>query len=101
MTITLFMTILTVGASVSSVLTEALKGVFKAYNVEYSANLIAIINGVFVGCGGCCVFYSFLDIPFTLNNILCLVLMGFSVALGSMVGYDKVIQLVNQIKDMK
>ena len=50
-----------------------------------------------VGCGGTAIAYVLLGIPFVLPNVLCLVLMCGVVWLGSMIGYDKVMQLVKQI----
>jgi hypothetical protein len=39
------------------------------------------------------------DIPWTVNNIICLILMGIAVWIASMIGYDKVIQLLKQLTD--
>ena len=41
------------------------------------------------------------NIPWTTNNIICLVLMGVAVWIASMVGYDKLLQLLKQIADVK
>lgn len=98
MNATLFILLITICCAVSALLTEGIKQFFKnRAEKKCSANLIALINGMFVGCGGTAVAYILLAIPFTIQNIICLVLMGFAVWLGSMVGYDKVIQLVKQI----
>lgn len=40
-------------------------------------------------------------IPWTTNNIICLVLMGVAVWVASMIGYDKLLQLLKQIADVK
>lgn len=101
MTITLFITMLTMGAGITALLTEALKKAYINAKKEYSANVIALIDAVIVGCGGTAVLYMLLDIPWTINNIICMVLMGVAVWMGSMIGYDKIIQLVNQIIDIK
>lgn len=97
MTITLFITILTIGAAVTSLLTEAIKKFYENAHREYSANVIALINALVVGCGGTAVTYMLLGTPWTVNNIICLILMGIAVWIGSMIGYDKVIQLLKQI----
>lgn len=44
--------------------------------------------------------YMLQDIPWTTNNIICLVLMGVAVWIASMIGYDKLLQLVRQIADL-
>lgn len=45
--------------------------------------------------------YMLQGIPWTTNNIICLVLMGVAVWVASMIGYDKLLQLLKQIADIK
>lgn len=45
--------------------------------------------------------YMLQEIPWTTNNIICLVLMGVAVWIASMIGYDKLLQLLKQIADVK
>lgn len=99
MSITLFITVLTIGAAITALLTEAIKKAYSNAKKEYSANVIALINAVVVGCGGTAVTYMLLGIEWTVNNVICLILMGVAVWIGSMTGYDKIIQLVKQIKE--
>jgi len=94
----LFIVILTIGASVSSLMTEAIKKAFIDAGKDFSANLIALVNALLIGCGGTAACYCFLDIPWSANNISCLFLMALCVWIAEMVGYDKVIQLIGQIK---
>lgn len=101
MTITLFIVLATICCAVSGLLTEGIKAWFKNAGKEYSANLIALIDALVVGCGGTAIAYVLLGIAFTLPNILCLVLMIGVVWLGSMIGYDKVMQLITQIASIK
>ncbi len=97
MTVTLFMTIIVVASMVASLLTEAIKKAYENAKKEYSANIIALVNAIVVGCGGTAVVYMLLNIPWTVNNIICLILMGAAVWIGAMIGYDKVIQTIQQI----
>lgn len=101
MTVTLFILLATICCAVSIALTEGVKAWFKNANKPYSANLIALIDALVVGCGGTAIAYVLMGIAFTLPNILCLVLMMGVVWLGSMIGYDKVMQLVAQIATIK
>lgn len=101
MTITIFLLLIAICSAVSSLLTEGIKIWCKNAGKNYSANLIALINAVVVGCGGTAITYILMGIAFTLPNILCLVLMTGAIWLGSMIGYDKVIQLITQITNMK
>lgn len=100
MTVTLFITMLTIGAGVTSLLTEAIKKAYSNAGKEYSANMIALINAIVVGCGGTAILYMLTSIPWTVNNIICLFLMGIAVWIASMIGYDKIIQLLQQIANI-
>lgn len=97
MTVTLFITILTLGSTVSGLITEAIKTAYAGANKPYSANAIALIDAIVVGIGGTAISYSFIGIDWTGNNILCMVLMGLAVWVSSMIGYDKVVQLLQQL----
>lgn len=101
MTITLFIFIFTVGAMAAGLLTEAVKKAYQEAETKYSANKIALINAAIVGGFGTASAYVLLDIAWTIQNIICLVLMIVLVWIGSMIGYDKIIQLLAQIKITK
>lgn len=101
MTVTLFISIFTVGAAISGLLTEAVKKAYQNAQKEYSSNVIALINAVVVGGLGTACAYMLLEIPWTVNNIICLALMAVVVWMGSMIGYDKIVQLLKQIGDVK
>lgn len=99
MTITLFITFMTVDAAVSGLLTEAIKKAYQNAGRKYSANVIALINAAVIGGLGMAAVYMLLGIPWTVNNIICLVIMIVAVWIGSMIGYDKIIQLLKQIQE--
>ena len=100
MSVTLFITILTIGGMVTTLLTEAIKKMYANMQKAYSSNIIALVNAIVVGCGGTAVVYMLSGIEWSVNNIICLVLMAVSVWIASMLGFDKVIQTVNQIANM-
>lgn len=100
MTITLFIMIFTIGAAAASMLTEAIKKACQNVGKEYSANIIALIDAVIVGGLGTAAAYIILGIAWTINNITCLALMIVLVWIGSMIGYDKIIQLFTQIRSI-
>jgi hypothetical protein len=100
MSITLFITILTIGGMVTALLTEAIKKMYANMKKDYSANIIALVNAIVVGCGGTAVVYMLMNIPWTVNNIICMILMTIAVWIASMLGFDKVLQTVNQIANM-
>lgn len=97
MTIELFMFLFTIGSLASSLLTQALKKAVK----DLSSNITALISALVVGAGGTYLAYVFLEVPFDQKNILCLILMAMCVWVGSMIGYDKVLQTIAQLKGGK
>ncbi len=100
MTFTLFISMLTLGAGLTALLTEAIKKAYANAGKDYSANMVALIDAIVVGCGGTAILYMLNSIPWTVNNIICLFLMGVAVWMASMVGYDKVLQLLKQLADI-
>lgn len=59
--------------------------------------MIALVNSAVCGGGVTAVVYMLLSIPWTVNNVICLVCVIFFNWLSSMVGYDKVLQSAEQI----
>ena len=98
MTIQLFVVIFTIGAAVSAILTEAIK---KAVSQSFPTNAIALIVAATVGVGGTSAYYYLIGIPFSGQNIVCMILMTIGMWIGSMVGYDKVKQIISQIEEQK
>lgn len=94
MTIELFIFLFTIGSTVSSLLTQAMKKNLK----NLSCNIIALINAGMVGMGGTIMAYVLMDIEFTPKNVVCLILMTFCLWIGSTVGYDKCLQTIAQIR---
>ncbi len=101
MTVSLFATILTIGAGVNALLTEAVKKAYKNAGREYSANTVALIAAVVVGGLGTAAVYMLMGLPWSVNNIICLAIIIVAVWIASMIGYDKVLQLVKQVESMK
>ena len=99
MSITLFITMFTVGAAAAALLTEAVKKFYANAGKECSPNVVALVDAVVIGAGGTAVVYMLMNIPWTVNNIICLILMTVFVWIGSMIGYDKIIQLLKQIEE--
>lgn len=100
MSVTLFISILTLGATLTTVLTEAIKKAYQNANKEYSANIIALVNSLVIGGGGTAVAYMLMNIEWTINNIICMILMIFIVWLGSMLGFDKILQTASQVANV-
>lgn len=101
MTMTMFILLATIMCTISGLLTEGIKAWYKNNKKEYSVNLIALIDAFAVGGIGTAIAYVLMGITFTLSNILCIVIMIAAVWLGSMIGYDKIIQTITQISTSK
>ena len=88
-------------SALTGLVTQAVKVICNEHNVSYRANtlagVIAAILSIFIGVG----YYLITDIAFTTQAIVCLVALVFLSWLGSMVGYDKVIQAISQFKTSK
>lgn len=94
MTFELFCALLTIGSSISGLMTQALK---KSFNI--SSNIIALLDAIIVGGIGTAIAYEIMGVEVSMRNFSYLVLMMVCIWLGSMVGYDKVIQTITQIKE--
>lgn len=101
MTLALFVALLVILAVAVSLITEAVKKFLQDAGIKYSANVVVLIISIIVGAGGTALVYLFMGIPYTPPNIVCMVLMAVAVWVGSMVGYDKVIQMLDQLKNLK
>ena len=96
MDVSVFLQLLCGASILSSVITEFVKQFFKNKE-KASYNLIALIVGVVVGIGSCHSYYSLNCISFENQGMLISILMGIATAISSMIGYDKVKQLINQL----
>lgn len=97
MTVTMFLIILTVCATVTSLLTEGIKKFLNEIHVKYASNTLALFVALIVGCGATALYYVNYQVPFNALNSVYLALMGIANWIGAMVGYDKVKQAVSQI----
>lgn len=98
MTAPMFLMLLAAFSSISGLITEGIKKLISdKQNLSY--NLLALIVALIVGGVGCVIYYQLTGIPYTTNNIIYIVLMGFASALSSMVGYDKIKQMIQQFSN--
>ena len=101
MTVTVFLILLTIYATITSLLTEAIKKFLDGQKITYASNVLALVIAVIVGCGGTAIYYVNYQVPFTALNSVYLALMGVANWVGAMVGYDKVKQAISQIGGQK
>ena len=100
MTITTFLMLLSSFSVLSGLVTEGIKKLISD-NANMSYNIISLVVALVIGGAGSAVYYQLNAIPFNLDNIIYLVLMGLASGLCSMVGFDKIKQAVEQITSKK
>ena len=100
MTTTTFLMLLSSFSVLSGLVTEGIKKLISD-KANMSYNIIALVVALVIGGAGSAVYYQLNAIPFNLNNIIYLVLMGLASGLCSMVGFDKIKQAVEQIVGKK
>ncbi len=96
MTTTTFLMLLSAFSVLSGLITEAIKKLLNdKENISY--NLVTLITAIIIGSIGTVIYYQLTGIPFTINNIMYAILMGFASGLTSMTSYDKVVQTLAQM----
>lgn len=97
MTVTIFLVLLTVCATVTSLLTEGIKKFLDESKIGYASNILVLLVALIVGCGATALYFVNYSVPFNALNSVYLALMGIANWIGAMVGYDKVKQAISQI----
>ena len=100
MTTTTFLMLLSAFSVLSGLVTEGIKKLISD-KANMSYNIIALVVALVIGGVGSAVYYQLNAIPFNLDNIIYLVLMGLASGLCSMVGFDKIKQAIEQITSKK
>lgn len=80
---------------------EGIKKLLEGTNMKYSSNVLAAVLSTIIAGAICVIYLIMCDIAFTAKigvEIVVLMYLGFLV---STVGYDKVIQMITQIKNIK
>ena len=100
MTITTFLMLLSSFSVLSGLVTEGIKKLISD-KANMSYNIIALIVSLIIGGVGCAIYYQLNVIPFDVNNVIYMILMGLASGLCSMVSYDKLKQCIEQISGNK
>ena len=96
MDITTFLTLLFAFSVITSLVMEVIKKFINdKENISY--NFVTLCIAIVIGGVGTAIYYQLNGIPYTVNNVIYVVLMGFASGLCSMLGYDKVRQAILQI----
>ncbi|MCX4341342.1 MAG: hypothetical protein OSJ72_17070 [Lachnospiraceae bacterium] len=86
---------------VTSLLTQTAKVFLDALKVEYASNIVVMVVAVLVGTAGTSLYYVNYQIPFNALTSVYLAIMCLLNCAGAMVGYDKVRQLITQLKEIR
>jgi hypothetical protein len=98
MTVEIFLMLLTLFSTVTSLVTEALKKALNTASIKYATNMVVLASAFLVGGGGTLAYYILSGATWTAENVVCILLMIVADWIGATVGYDKVMQLIGQIK---
>lgn len=101
MTYEVFIMLVMAFSVITSLFVEAGKKLLDSLKVGYATNILVLCVAIIVGGFGTAFFYVFNNIVFTASNIICIILMICANWLVSMIGYDKVVQAITQLKGGK
>lgn len=99
MTVEIFLMLLTVFATVTSFLTEALKKLLDSVGSNYASNIVVLIAAAITGGVGTSVYYVINGTEWNATNIICIFVMIVANWLGATIGYDKITQAIQQYKN--
>lgn len=96
-----FMIGLLVVSTLTGLTTEAVKRILSALNVNYQSNILSGIVAVVLSAaiGVCYVLVA--NVGFTAMSIVTIIALAFMSWMSAMVGYDKVVQVIGQFKNIK
>ena len=100
-TFEIFLIGLGIVSTLTSLVTEAVKKILAGYNRNYCSNTLAGIVAAALSIGIGLGYMVLASVAFTAQSIVCIIALAFMSWLCAMVGYDKVIQVVGQFKNIK
>ena len=95
-----FLTGLLVTSTLTGLATEAVKKILTEYNKQYQANTLAGIVALVLSLGVGTGYIAVTSVALTAQVVIMLIALVFMSWLCAMVGYDKVIQTITQIKNV-
>ena len=98
MTVEVFMVLLSILSIVTSLCTQGVKKFLTSMKKNYAANIVVLVISIIVGGIGTVVYYMYDGVAWTPLNITIVFLMMLANWLGAMLGYDKIMQAITQIK---
>lgn len=93
-----FLIALLIVSTFTSLATEGIKKIFAEHNWKYNANTIAGVTSAVLSTGLGIGYVIAVGMPFTGQIVVCIIALVFISWLCAMVGYDKVIAQLKNIK---
>lgn len=97
MTLELFITILVMSATATSVAVQIVKTILDKMEKTYDSVPIAVIIAMIVGVAEIFIYYGTNTIPITMVTILYAICMGVANAVGATTSYDLVKKFINAL----
>ena len=94
-------TALLIVSLVTNLTVEGIKKLLNETTIKYSSNVLAAVVAVLMSCAVCVIYLIMNDVAFTLKVGVEVCILMYLSFLTSTVGYDKVIQMIQQIRDTK
>lgn len=97
MTLELFITILVMSATATSIAVQIVKTILDKMEKTYDSVPIAVIIAMIVGVAEIFIYYGINTIPITIVTILYAICMGVANAVGATTSYDLVKKFINAL----
>lgn len=97
MTLELFITILVMSATATSVAVQIVKTILNKIGMGYDSVLVAVIIAMIVGIAEIFIYYGTNTIPITIVTILYAICMGAANAVGATTSYDLVKKFIKAL----
>lgn len=94
-------TALLIVSLVTNLTVEGIKKLLNETTIKYSSNVLAAVVAVLMSCAVCAIYLIMNDVVFTLKVGVEVCILMYLSFLTSTVGYDKVIQMIQQIRNTK
>lgn len=98
MTLQIFILLLAAFSSITALLTQAVKMFLTSIKVNTIKNVLVLIIAIIVGTTGMVFYYLYQSLPFDAINIFLIVFMVVANWLSAMLGYDKVVETITQLR---
>lgn len=94
-----FMMGLLITSTLTGLVTEAIKKIFVEHNIDHQANTLAGVVSLVLSAAIGIAYVFMSNATFNAQVVIYLIALVFASWLCSMIGYDKVIQTINQFKN--